>query len=74
MRGLCGKRVVKQAAFPSLTRTIVRAASTVGDYLDDVRPGEVVVLDNGGRANGTVWGDILTTIAHARDIAGDQGH
>lgn len=69
MRGLCGKRVVKQAAFPSL-----RAASTVGDYLDDVRPGEVVVLDNGGRANGTVWGDILTTIAHARDIAGDQGH
>jgi hypothetical protein len=28
---------------------------TVGDYLDDVAPGEVVVLDNGGRVDCTVW-------------------
>lgn len=43
---------------------------TVGDYIDDVPPGSVIVLDNGGRTNCTVWGDILTEIAHRRGIAG----
>jgi 4-hydroxy-4-methyl-2-oxoglutarate aldolase len=43
---------------------------TVGDYIDDVPPGSVIVLDNGGRENATVWGDILTEIAHRRGIAG----
>lgn len=43
---------------------------TVGDYIDDVEPGSVVVLDNGGRENATVWGDILTWVAHERGIAG----
>ena len=45
-------------------------AGTVGDYIDDVPPGSVIVLDNGGRENATVWGDILTEIAHRRGIAG----
>lgn len=31
---------------------------TVGDYVDDVAAGSVVVLDNGGRENATVWADI----------------
>jgi regulator of RNase E activity RraA len=43
---------------------------TVGDYIDNVPPGSVVVLDNGGRENATVWGDILTWVAHSRGIAG----
>jgi len=43
---------------------------TVGDYLDDVAPGEVVVLDNAGRTDCTVWGDILTAMAHNRGITG----
>jgi 4-hydroxy-4-methyl-2-oxoglutarate aldolase len=43
---------------------------TVGDYIDDVPPGSVIVLDNGGRDTATVWGDILTEIAHRRGIAG----
>jgi regulator of RNase E activity RraA len=43
---------------------------TVGDYIDDVPAGSVIVLDNGGRDNATVWGDILTEIAHRRGIAG----
>ena len=43
---------------------------TVGDYIDDVAAGGVVVLDNGGREDATVWGDILTEIAHRRGIAG----
>jgi regulator of RNase E activity RraA len=45
-------------------------AGTVGDYIDEVAPGSVVVLDNGGRENATVWGDILTWVAHRRGIAG----
>ncbi len=43
---------------------------TVGDYLDDVPPGSVIVLDNGGREDVTVWGDILTELAHRKGIAG----
>ncbi|MEU9211007.1 RraA family protein [Streptomyces sp. NPDC048415] len=43
---------------------------TVGDYIDDLGPGDVVVLDNQGRLDATVWGDILTTVAHRRAVAG----
>lgn len=47
---------------------------TVGDYIDDVPPGDVVVLDNAGRLDCTVWGDILTAVAHRRGIAGTVVH
>ncbi len=47
---------------------------TVGDYIDDVPPGEVVVLDNAGRLDCTVWGDILTAVAHKRGVAGTVVH
>lgn len=47
-----------------------KPAGTVGDYIDDVKPGEVIVLDNGGRDDVTVWGDILTEVAHKKGIAG----
>ena len=43
---------------------------TVGDYIDDIAEGTVIVIDNGGRENATVWGDILTMVAHHRKIAG----
>jgi regulator of RNase E activity RraA len=43
---------------------------TVGDYIDDIEPGAVIVLDNGGREDATVWGDILTMVAHTRGVAG----
>jgi regulator of RNase E activity RraA len=43
---------------------------TVGDYIDDVEAGSVVVLDNAGRLYCTVWGDILTALAHEKGIAG----
>jgi 4-hydroxy-4-methyl-2-oxoglutarate aldolase len=42
---------------------------TVGDYIDDVPEGQVVVIDNGGRTDATIWGDILTEIAHRRGLA-----
>jgi 4-hydroxy-4-methyl-2-oxoglutarate aldolase len=46
------------------------ASGTVGDYIDDLGPGQVVVLDNGGRLDATVWGDLLTATAHQRGVAG----
>lgn len=45
-------------------------AGTVGDFIDQVEPGQVVVLDNDARVDCTVWGDILTAVAHHRGIAG----
>ncbi len=47
---------------------------SVGDYIDDVELGQVVVLDNDGRLYCTVWGDILTTLAHRKGIAGTVIH
>jgi 4-hydroxy-4-methyl-2-oxoglutarate aldolase len=43
---------------------------TVGDFIDDVPSGNVVVIDNGGRPDATVWGDILTYCAHKRGLGG----
>jgi len=43
---------------------------TVGDFIDDVPEGNVIVIDNGGCENATVWGDILTMVAHRRNIPG----
>ena len=42
----------------------------VGDFLDDVQPGQVVVIDNIGRLYCTVWGDIMTFVATRKGIAG----
>ena len=57
-------------AFTILYGPAGKPPGTVGDYIDDVAPGSVVVLDNGGRENATVWGDILTWVAHRRGVAG----
>jgi regulator of RNase E activity RraA len=43
---------------------------TVGDFLDDVEPGQVIVIDNAGRLNCTVWGDIMAVYAKSRGIEG----
>lgn len=57
-------------AFTVRYRPADTPAGTVGDYIDDVPAGSVVVLDNGGRTDCTVWGDILTAVAHARGVHG----
>ena len=53
-------------------RTLPAAAGggTVGDYIDDVPPGRVIVIDNAGRLDATVWGDIMTLAAVKLGIAG----
>ncbi|WP_144160523.1 RraA family protein [Paraburkholderia sp. BCC1885] len=43
---------------------------TVGDYIDDIPVDCVIVLANGGRDDVTVWGDILTEVAHLRGVQG----
>ena len=57
-------------AFTILYGPAGQPPGTVGDYIDEVEAGRVVVLDNGGRENATVWGDILTFVAHQRGVAG----
>ena len=47
-----------------------RNPGTVGDYIDDLKPGTVVAIDNGGRVDATVWGDILTFLADRKGLAG----
>ncbi|MDR1660181.1 MAG: RraA family protein [Desulfovibrio sp.] len=46
------------------------AKGSVGDFLDDVKPGEVVVIDNGGRDYCTVWGDIMSVVAKKGGVEG----
>ncbi|WP_256105982.1 RraA family protein [Streptomyces sp. ODS05-4] len=43
---------------------------TVGDFVDEVPPGSVIVIDNAGRTECTVWGEILSEVAAVRKIAG----
>lgn len=58
---------------PAFTVRYVPASmppGSVGDFIDDVAVGDVVVIDNGGRTDCTVWGDIMTQYAGIRGIAG----
>jgi 4-hydroxy-4-methyl-2-oxoglutarate aldolase len=57
-------------AFTIRYETASKPPGTVGDYIDDVPPGSILVLDNRGREDCTVWGDILTEIAHRRQLGG----
>jgi regulator of RNase E activity RraA len=57
-------------AFTLLYGPAGQPPGSVGDYIDDVPGGSVVVNDNGGCPDATVWGDILTMVAHRRGLAG----
>ena len=62
----------KAVVGPAFTVKYVPASDppgTVGDFIDDVAPGDVIVIDNDGRVDCTVWGDILTLYAGMRGIA-----
>jgi regulator of RNase E activity RraA len=48
----------------------VAPGGTVGDFIDDVPVAAVIVINNFGREDATVWGDILTTCARRRGISG----
>ena len=61
-------------AFTARMAPVGKEKGTVGDYIEDVPGGQIVVLDNGGRLDATVWGDILTSVAHHRGIGGTVIH
>lgn len=46
------------------------AGGRVGDFLDEVPPGAMIVIDNDGRRDVTVWGGIMTEVASLRGVAG----
>jgi regulator of RNase E activity RraA len=46
------------------------SGGSVGDFIDDVSPGAVVVIDNSGRLDATVWGDLMTTVAARNHVGG----
>ncbi len=63
----------KAVVGPAFTVKYVPASNppgTVGDFIDDVAEGDVIVIDNDGRTDCTVWGDIMTQYAGLRGIAG----
>lgn len=57
-------------AFTGFYQPVDVNGGTVGDFIDEVPVGGVVVLDNGGRTDATVWGDIMTLVAARNGIAG----
>ena len=61
---LCGR------AFTMRTLPAAAGGGTVGDYSDDVPPERVITIDNAGRLDATVWGDIMTLAAVKLGIAG----
>lgn len=64
------RRTVVGPAFTVRYVSCGQPAGTVGDFIDDVAEGDVVVIDNDGRTDATVWGDIMTQYAGLRKIGG----
>lgn len=61
-------RVIIGPAFTVKYESATTPAGSVGDFLDDVAAGDVVVIDNVGRTDCTVWGDIMTQYAGIKKI------
>jgi 4-hydroxy-4-methyl-2-oxoglutarate aldolase len=61
-------------AYPVAYAPMCDETGMVGDFLDDVPAGAVVVIDNAGRTECTVWGGIMTQAAAARQVAGTVVH
>ena len=67
----------RRACGPAFTATyepVDDGGGTVGDFLDDVPPGAVVLIDNAGRTDCTVWGGIMTSVAAATGVAATVVH
>lgn len=71
--GIAPLQTGTRMAGPAYTVRYVPAGDpvgTVGDFIDDIPRGGVAVIDNQGRTDCTVWGDILTTYADLHELAG----
>ncbi|MCS5524645.1 RraA family protein [Curtobacterium flaccumfaciens pv. oortii] len=74
LRQVADVDAVTGPAFTVRYEPVDEQGGTVGDFLDDVPPGSVIVIDNGGRTDCTVWGGIMTQAAQIRGIAGTIVH
>jgi regulator of RNase E activity RraA len=61
-------------AYTAAYEPVDGSGGTVGDFLDHVPAGAVIVIDNGGRTDCTVWGGIMTQVAYASGVAGTIVH
>lgn len=68
MKPILPGKVVCGPAFTTRFTTVEKHTDPAGDFLDDVPTGHVVAVDNRGRADSTVWGDIMAIAAKARGI------
>jgi regulator of RNase E activity RraA len=77
LRGIGPLREGQSACGPAYTvayEPVDKRGGTVGDFLDDVPDGAVIVIDNAGRTDCTVWGGIMTRVASAYGVAGTVVH
>ena len=73
LHGIGGLREGQAACGPAFCvryEPVDGTGGTVGDFLDDVPAGAVVVIDNRGSTTETVWGGIMTRVASANGVAG----
>lgn len=57
-------------AYTVAYETATAPGQTVGDFIDDLGPEDVCVIDNNGRLDATIWGDIMTIVASRNGVAG----
>lgn len=77
LHGIGALRQGQRTVGPVFTVTyepVGASGGTVGDFLDDVPAGSVILIDNAGRTDCTVWGGIMSETAHERGIAGTVIH
>ncbi|WP_371664597.1 RraA family protein [Streptomyces sp. NBC_00280] len=73
LHGIGALRQGRRTVGPVFTVTyepVDDTGGTVGDFLDDVPAGAVILIDNAGRTDCTVWGGIMSEMAHDRGVAG----
>lgn len=73
LHGIGAQRQGRRIAGPVFTvayEPVDESGGTVGDFLDDVPAGAVILIDNAARTDCTVWGGIMSETAQERGIAG----
>lgn len=73
LHGIRALRPGQRAHGPAFTvsyEPVDADGGTVGDFLDDIPVGAVVVIDNDARTDCTVWGGIMSRIARHAGVAG----
>lgn len=77
VHGISPLRPGQRACGPAFTvayEPVDDRGGTVGDFLDEVPSGAVVVIDNAGRTDCTVWGGIMTQVASYKEVAATVIH